>query len=170
MSVPGHALRCGPETSVTSPLRWRWVQVEEVREDIYPVVEAVGMWESRRDFQRVWEGVGSRLHGFPCPWPVLPGDPDNQLRHLAQYTAPATTAYRDRLSMSASAILHFLTSEPAEDPGCGAAPFRVGRASMRSRRLSPLGHCDQPGTSLACAFASPLEPVSARIKLTRHRL
>jgi len=24
VSVPGHALRCGPETSVTSPLRWRW--------------------------------------------------------------------------------------------------------------------------------------------------
>ena len=23
LSVPGHALRCGPETSVTSPLRWR---------------------------------------------------------------------------------------------------------------------------------------------------
>jgi hypothetical protein len=27
MSVPGHALRCGPETSVTSPLRWRWVEL-----------------------------------------------------------------------------------------------------------------------------------------------
>src|SRR6266702_550349 len=26
MSVPGHALRCGPETSVTSPLRWRWFE------------------------------------------------------------------------------------------------------------------------------------------------
>jgi hypothetical protein len=25
-------------------------------EDIYPVVKAVGMWESRRDFQRMWEG------------------------------------------------------------------------------------------------------------------
>ena len=25
VSVPGHALRCGPETSVTSPLRRRWV-------------------------------------------------------------------------------------------------------------------------------------------------
>jgi len=27
MSVPGHALRCGPETSVTSPLRWRWFEL-----------------------------------------------------------------------------------------------------------------------------------------------
>jgi hypothetical protein len=27
VSVPGHALRCGPETSVTSPLRWRWVEL-----------------------------------------------------------------------------------------------------------------------------------------------
>jgi hypothetical protein len=27
LSVPGHALRCGPETSVTSPLRWRWFEL-----------------------------------------------------------------------------------------------------------------------------------------------
>jgi hypothetical protein len=27
MSVPGHALRCGPETSVTSHLRWRWFEL-----------------------------------------------------------------------------------------------------------------------------------------------
>jgi hypothetical protein len=27
MSVPGHALRCGPETSVTSPLWWRWIEL-----------------------------------------------------------------------------------------------------------------------------------------------
>ena len=39
----------------------------------------------------------------------LPGDPDNQLRHLAQYTAPATTAYCDRLSMSATSIMHSLS-------------------------------------------------------------
>ena len=31
-------------------------RVEGAREDIYPVVEAVEMWESRGDFQRVWEG------------------------------------------------------------------------------------------------------------------
>jgi hypothetical protein len=77
---------------------------------MYPVVEAVGMWESRRDFHRVWEGWEAgfmafhAFHTLSFPWPVLPGDPDNQLRHLAQYTEPATTAYRDRLSMSALAI------------------------------------------------------------------
>jgi hypothetical protein len=49
------------------------------------------------------------FHTLSFPWPVLPGDPDNRLRHLAQYTAPATTAYRDRLSMSALAISHHLT-------------------------------------------------------------
>jgi hypothetical protein len=27
LSVPGHALRCGPETSVTSPLRSRWFEL-----------------------------------------------------------------------------------------------------------------------------------------------
>src|SRR5580704_15810888 len=27
VSVPGHALRCGPETSATSPLRWRWFEL-----------------------------------------------------------------------------------------------------------------------------------------------
>jgi hypothetical protein len=43
LSVPGHALRCGPETSVTSPLRWRWFELSGY-EDIYPAVEAVGMW------------------------------------------------------------------------------------------------------------------------------
>jgi hypothetical protein len=37
LSVPGHALRCGPETSVTSPLRWRWFELSGY-------VEAVGMW------------------------------------------------------------------------------------------------------------------------------
>jgi len=26
------------------------------REDIYPVVETVGIWEAQRDFQREWEG------------------------------------------------------------------------------------------------------------------
>jgi hypothetical protein len=70
------------------------------------------MWESRRDFQGVWEGWEAgfmafhAFHTLSFPWPVLPGDQINQLRHLAQYTAPATTAYRDRLSMSASAIYH----------------------------------------------------------------
>jgi hypothetical protein len=42
-----------------------------------------------------------RAKSGPWKWPVLPRDRINQLRHLAQYTASATTAYRDRLSMSA---------------------------------------------------------------------
>jgi hypothetical protein len=73
------------------------------------------MWESRRDFQRVWEGWEAgfmafhAFHTLPFPWPVCPATQINQLRHLAQYTAPATTAYRDRLSMSVLAISHHLT-------------------------------------------------------------
>ena len=72
------------------------------------------MWESRRDFQRVWEGWEAGFMAFHAfhtpsfPWPVLPGDQINQRRHVAQYTLTATTAYPDRLSMSASAILHSL--------------------------------------------------------------
>ncbi len=27
--------------------------------------DAIGMWESQRDFQKVWEGWTSRLYGFP---------------------------------------------------------------------------------------------------------
>src|SRR4051794_39483228 len=56
VSVPGHALRCGPETSVTKPLAVVMVRVEGAQENIYPVVEVVGMWKSRRDFQREWKG------------------------------------------------------------------------------------------------------------------
>ena len=43
----------------------------------YPVVEAVGMWESRRDFQRVWEGWEAgfmafhAFHTLSFPWPGL---------------------------------------------------------------------------------------------------
>jgi hypothetical protein len=38
------------------------VRVEGAREDIYPVVEAVGMWESRRDFPECGKG------GKPASW------------------------------------------------------------------------------------------------------
>ena len=47
-----------------------------VREDLYSVVEAVGMWESRRDFQRVWEGWEAgfmafhAFHTLSFPWPA----------------------------------------------------------------------------------------------------
>jgi len=40
------------------------VRVEWARKDIYPVVEAVGMWESRRDFHRVWEDSLSHFKHF----------------------------------------------------------------------------------------------------------
>src|ERR1022692_170708 len=80
VSVPVHPLRCGPETSVTSPLRWRWFGLRW-QEKTYPVVEAVGMWESRRDFQRVWEGWEAGImafhafHALSFPWPAFrPGD------------------------------------------------------------------------------------------------
>jgi hypothetical protein len=33
-------------------------------EKIYPVVDAMGMWESRRDFQRVWEGWEAGIMAF----------------------------------------------------------------------------------------------------------
>jgi hypothetical protein len=76
LSVPGHALRCGPETSY-KPLAVAMVRVEGAREDIYPVVEAVGMWEARRDFQRVWQGWEAgftafhAFHTLSFPWPAF---------------------------------------------------------------------------------------------------
>jgi len=60
-------------------------------EENYLVVEAVGMWESRRDFQRVWEGweAGSlafhAFHTLSFPWPAFRmGD--------AGFTATSTSA------------------------------------------------------------------------------
>jgi hypothetical protein len=50
------------------------IRLEEAREDIHPVVEAVGMWEYRRDFQRVWEGWEAGImafHTLPFPWPAF---------------------------------------------------------------------------------------------------
>ena len=55
-----------------------YCRAEQARKDVYPVVEAVGMWESRRDFQRVWEGWKAgfmafhAFHTLSFPWPVLP--------------------------------------------------------------------------------------------------
>jgi hypothetical protein len=73
MSVPEHPLRCGPETSVTSPLRWGWFELRGAKRQIH-MSRSLGMWESRRDFQRSVGRVGSRLHGFPysaIPWPAF---------------------------------------------------------------------------------------------------
>src|ERR1700722_19396726 len=50
------------------------VRIESARKDIYPVVEAVGMWESQRDFQRVWEEWEAgfmafhAFHTLSFPW------------------------------------------------------------------------------------------------------
>ena len=94
MSVSGHALRCGPETSVTSPLRKRCFGLRAL-EDMYPVVEAVGMWESRRDSKECGKGgkpaswlsmlsILCHFHGLFCPatqiiscatWPNTPHTP-----------------------------------------------------------------------------------------------
>ena len=74
MSVSGDALRCGPETFVTSPLRCSELQpiclLLQLFRNIDPFVETVGMWKSRRDFQEEGERVGSRFYGFP-PFPLL---------------------------------------------------------------------------------------------------
>ena len=50
-------------------------------DDKYPVVEAVGMWESRRDFHSVWEGWEAgfmafhAFHTLSFPRPAFrPGD------------------------------------------------------------------------------------------------
>ena len=66
------------------------------RRHIYPVVEAVGMWESRRDFQRVWEGWEAgfmafhAFHTLSFPWPAFrAASLDEPLGHPAQCPAPA---------------------------------------------------------------------------------
>jgi hypothetical protein len=52
-------------------------RLEGALEDMYPVIEAVRMWESRRDFQRVWEGWEAGImafhafHTLSFPWPAL---------------------------------------------------------------------------------------------------
>jgi hypothetical protein len=69
----------------------RYGRVEWARKDIYPVVEAVEMWESQRDFQRVWEGWEAGImafhpfHTLSFPWPAFrPAMLDEWLRHPAQ--------------------------------------------------------------------------------------
>ena len=53
--------------------------LEGTRRTLSPVVEALGMWKSRRDLQRVrewWEASFMAFHTPLFPWPVLPGDLD----------------------------------------------------------------------------------------------
>ena len=62
VSVPGHALRCGPETSVTSPLRYCFGYRTRRR--------SVGNVGIPKGFPRGVGRVESRLLGFPC-FPLL---------------------------------------------------------------------------------------------------
>ena len=69
MSGPGDALRCGPETSVTSPLRCG--RVEWARKDISSRLGR-GNVGIPKGFPKSVGRVGSRLHGFPCfPYSVI---------------------------------------------------------------------------------------------------
>ena len=71
------------------------IRVEWARKDIYPAVEAVGMWESRRDFQRVWEGWEAGVmafrafHTLSFPWPVFRQAMLDKAHAAAQCAAPA---------------------------------------------------------------------------------
>src|ERR1700692_1407487 len=81
------------------------VRVEGAREDIYPVVEAVGMWESRRDFQRVWEGWEAGImafhafHTLSFPWPAFSDGKLDKLicRYQSDVPRPPPAAHRDSL-------------------------------------------------------------------------
>ena len=71
------------------------------------------MWESRRDFQRVWEGWEAgfmafhAFHTLSFPWPAFFARHCSINRYATQRYEPdpPRNAYRDRLSMSAPAIL-----------------------------------------------------------------
>jgi len=72
------------------------VPVECVSEDVNPVVEAVGMWESQRDFQRVWKAWEAGImafhafHTLSFPWPAFhPEMLDERLNHPAEIAALA---------------------------------------------------------------------------------
>ena len=80
LSVPGHPLCCGPETSATSPSRRRWFDLRDMRRHI----------SSSRGRGNVGR-VESRHHGFPpFPYSVIsmacffrPALLDKPLRHPA---------------------------------------------------------------------------------------
>ena len=76
------------------------------------------MWESRRDFQRVWEGWEAgfmafhAFHTLSFPWPAFSRGKCWISRYSAtQSNVPhfARNVRRDRLSMSALAIYHQAT-------------------------------------------------------------
>jgi len=92
VSVPERSLHFGPETSVTSPLRWRWIEYRG-HEKRYIQSSRPGNVGILKGFPKSVGRVGSRHHGFPCfPYSVismacfLPGD--------AGFTATSTSATR----------------------------------------------------------------------------
>jgi len=96
------------------------LRVEEAREDVYPVVETVGMWESPKGFPKSvggWEAGFMAFHAFHTlsfPWPAF------RTANAGQTDMPSPSAMcRTRhemligthpMSMSALAILRWLTT------------------------------------------------------------
>jgi Transposase IS66 family len=77
LSVPGHPLRCGPETSVTSPLRWRWF---ELRGHEKTYIHSSRPWECgnpegiSKECGKGWEAGFMAFHAFHTlsfPWPAF---------------------------------------------------------------------------------------------------
>src|SRR5271170_2382617 len=111
------------------------ILVERQREDIHRVVEAVGMWESRRDFQRVWEGWEAgfiafhAFHTLSFPWSAFrPARLDKPRRHPAQCAAPATKC------------LAFSVVNEFYEKGCQEKSFSLDRTPRRFLSRDP-AHC-----------------------------
>ena len=68
------------------------------------------MWESRRDFQRVWEGWEAgfmafhAFHTLSFPWPAFRRQRWIQLSHQGNAPNPPRDACRDRLSAVAGDV------------------------------------------------------------------
>src|SRR6185312_10557758 len=86
-----------------------------MRRHIYPAVEAVGMWESRRDFQRVWEGWKPAswlsMLSILCHFHDLLFARQTLDKQICRRSAMCRTRHEmligtHRLSLSAFAILH----------------------------------------------------------------
>lgn len=92
------------------------------------------MWESRRDFQRVWEGWEAgfmafhAFHTLSFPWPAFsPAMLDEQLClcHPAQSAKPQRTARRDQMT-----------------PRRGALVARMARMARQHRAAESVGRRD----------------------------
>jgi hypothetical protein len=142
MSVPGHALRCGLETSVTSPLRWLWFELSG-HEKTYS--QSSRPWECGNP-----EGISKECGkgGKPASWLSILCHFHGLLfaqqcwvnRYATQRNAPhpPRNPYRDRLSVSASAMMHQSRSIPDEgrvyeDPSFG---LRTNGIKLSTSRLA----------------------------------